>query len=154
MNVSPIHRCSKRCLSGFTLVELMVSVSIIAILIAIGIASYATVNKRSNDTKRKSDVEQIRAALEMYRAENGYYPSLGTGSWADVSGLAGVLVSTYMPAIPADPQNSAPYTYQYKATDIASGNYYGYCLSATLEIQDPEDTCTPDTNQNYGLKNP
>lgn len=141
---------------GFTLVELMVTVSIIAILIAIGIASYSSVNKRSRDTKRKSDIEQIRSGLEMYRAQNGSYPSPGSGSFVNASGLSAYLVSGYMPAIPADPQGTSPYIYQYKATDASGSTYYGYCLSAYLETQDLTDTCTPDAtlSHNYGTKSP
>ena len=49
----------------------------------------------------------------------------------------------------------SPYIYQYKATNAANGLYYGYCLSATLEASTPTDnSCVPDTGQNYGVKNP
>jgi type II secretion system protein G len=146
---------------GFSLVELLVSVSIIAILIAIGIASYATINKQSRDAKRKSDLEQIRAALEMYRADNGYYPSAGSGSWVVASsstdplvGLTPTLVSTYIPVIPTDPKASQ--NYMYIARNAVAGVYYAYCLSAALESENPTDTCTTSlpTDHNYGLKNP
>ena len=141
---------------GFTLIELLITVSIIAILIAIGIASYATVNKKSRDTKRKSDIEQIRSALEMYRAQNGKYPAAGcaasTCPFVDVSALSTDLVSTYLSAIPSDPQKNA--FYEYQPTGYSGGSYYGYCLSAELEAEIPTNTCTPDTNQNYGVKNP
>jgi len=139
---------------GFTLVELMVTVSIISILVAIGIASYSSINKRSRDTKRKSDLEQVRSALEMYRAENGYYPSTGAGSETDVSNLTGTLSPTFIPALPLDPSNTSPYLYQYQATGLSGGNYYGYCLFGTLETQDPSDSCSPPTGFNYGVKNP
>lgn len=146
---------------GFSLVELLVSVSIIAILIAIGIASYATINKQSRDAKRKSDLEQIRAALEMYRADNGYYPSAGSGSWVAASsstdtlvGLTPALVSTYIPVIPTDPKSSQ--NYMYLARNAVAGVYYAYCLSAALEAENPADSCTSTlpTGHNYGLKNP
>ncbi len=144
---------------GFTLVELLISVSIIAILIAIGIASYSTINKQSRDTKRKSDIEQVRSALEMYRAENGFYPSAGSGSWVNASdatlGLASYLSPTYISAIPKDTKNVSPYIYEYKATGLSNGKYYGYCIGATLESSVPTtNTCTPDTGFNYGVKNP
>lgn len=154
-----VHR--KKIVQGFSLVELLITVSIIAILISIGIASYATINKQSRDTKRKGDLEQIRAALEMYRANNGYYPSVGTGSWVVTSsatdslvGLTPVLVPTYIPVVPTDPKPSQ--SYMYIATNISSGNYYGYCVSAQMESENPPDTCSTalPTNYTYGLKNP
>lgn len=145
---------SRRVELGFTLIELLISVSIIAILIAIGIASYATINKQSRDTKRKSDIEQLRSALEMYRAENGNYPTILGGSYSDASGLSTALTPTFIPAIPNDPKSISPYIYRYLPTGLVSGKYYGYCLSVQLETQDPADTCTPDTSQNFGVKNP
>ncbi len=145
--------------SGFSLVELLITVSIIAILIAIGVASYATINRQSRDTKRKSDIEQIRSALEMYRADNGSYPSAGSGSWVAASsatdaliGLTPSLVSTYLSVVPRDPKSAQ--NYMYLASNPSGGAYYGYCLSALLESENPTDTCTPSTGHTYGTKNP
>lgn len=139
---------------GFTLIEVLVAVTIVAVLVSIGVVSYGSVNKRSRDAKRKGDVEQLRSALEMYRADNGYYPNTGSGSWADASGLSTALVSTYLPAIPSDPKTTQ--TYRYKATNPSAGNYLGYCVSTLIESEDPNDTCAPDTvnSHNYGVKNP
>lgn len=145
--------------SGFSLVELLITVSIIAILIAIGVASYATINRQSRDTKRKSDIEQIRSALEMYRADVGSYPTAGAGSWVVTSsstdptaGLTPALVSTYLAVVPLDPKSAQ--SYMYMATNASGGYYYGYCLSALLESENPTDTCTPSAGQTYGVKNP
>lgn len=140
---------------GFTLIEVLVSATIIAVLTAIGVVSYTNINKRSRDTKRRSDMEQIRSSLEMYRSDNGSYPNTGGGSWTDASGLSATLVSSYMAAIPSDPKSTTQ-TYRYEATNLVSGKYYGYCLSGLLESENPTDTCTPDTvnTHNYGLKSP
>ena len=139
---------------GFTLIEVLVAVTIIAVLVSIGVVSYTSINKRSRDAKRKGDIEQIRSALEMYRADIGYYPNTGSGSWADASGLSTVLVSTYIPVVPSDPKSAQ--TYRYKATSLSGSNYYGYCMSALIESEDPLDTCTPDATNlhNYGVKSP
>lgn len=143
--------------TGFTLMELLISISIIGILLAIGMVSYGTINKQSRDTRRKSDIEQIRAALEMYRADKGYYPNAGGGTFIEASlGLSNDLVTGgYIAVLPRDPKPNSMH-YEYKATNVSGGNYYGYCLSAQLEAEDPADSCTPDTayNQNYGTKNP
>lgn len=144
---------------GFTLIEILVAVTIIAVLVSIGVVSYASVNKRSRDAKRKGDVEQLRSALEMYRSDIGSYPdTTGSGSWTDASDLSTPLVSTYLPAIPSDPKSSQKY--RYKATNSSGGNYYGYCLTAYLESAEENDTCTPDSGSQpvgtymYGVKSP
>ncbi len=145
----------KRRKQGFTLIEVLVAATIIAILTAVGMVSYTNINKRSRDTKRRSDMEQIRSALEMYRADNGSYANTGGGNWSDASNLSAILVSSYMSAIPSDPKSTTQ-TYRYLATNLVSGRYYGYCLSSLLESENPSDTCTPDTvnTHNYGLKSP
>lgn len=152
---------------GFTLLELLVTATMIAVLTVIGIVSYSSVNKRSRDVKRKSDVEQIRSALEMFRSDNGYYPENGSGNWVNATSLeisAGpALVPTYLPSIPTDPQaqSSPPKAYYYKAENLQALNYYGYCICACLESS-PCTTVISNTcnagdvtaNCNYYSKNP
>ena len=147
-----------RSTKGFTLIELIVSVTIISVLVAAGAVSYTSVTRRSRDAKRQSDVEQLRSALEMFRADFGYYPPTGSGSWTAASNLSGDLVTTYMPAIPTDPKTT--YSYRYQATNLTGGNYFGYCLTTYLETGDEADSCTPDNSAQpsgsfmYGIKNP
>lgn len=144
---------------GFTLLEVLVSATIIAVLSIIGVVSYSSVNKKSRDTKRKGDLEQVRIALEMYRADNsvapGEYPSLGAGTSVNASGLSGSLVSTYMPAVPDDSDTDNDYWYQALP---AGGPYTSYCLCGKLEtLTVASSTCSVAlnaTNCNYGLKNP
>jgi general secretion pathway protein G len=131
---------------AFTLIELLVATTIIAVLIAIGTVSYSSVSRKSRDSKRRSDVEQIRASLEMYRADNGNYP-------ANESDLVSL---SYIPKIPVDPKNVS---YLYTPTNLASGVYYGYTIQSTLEgytapAVPPENTCTPTGSYNYCMKNP
>ncbi len=51
--------------SGFTLIELMVVVSIIAILSVIGIVAFGNTQKNARDTRRRSDIDAISKALEV-----------------------------------------------------------------------------------------
>lgn len=147
------------CKNGFTIIELLVVITIIAILTSFGIVSYSSANKRSRDAKRKSDIEAIRQALEMYRADKSFYPSAGGGDWYNVGSLdfTSVLVSGYLPSMPDDPKTGLDYYYQ--AANLSGGDYYGYCLSASLESENPVDLpCTPNLSvtppHNYGVKNP
>jgi general secretion pathway protein G len=141
---------------GFTLIEILVAATIIAVLVSIGLVSYSSVNRRSRDAKRKSDLEQVRSALEMYRADMGYYSDAGTGNWTNVSDLAVDIVDTYMPFLPSDPADNVVYRYLATNPSGTPTQYYGYCVSALLESGDATDGCTPDTasGHNYGVKNP
>lgn len=62
-------------LHGFTLVEVVVVISIITILAGIGVASYASTQRAARDKDRQADVEVIAAAMETYYDQNGSYPS-------------------------------------------------------------------------------
>lgn len=59
--------------SGFTLVELMVSVGIIAILVAIAIPSYIGIQKKAARSEAKGNLESIALVLEGYMAESNEY---------------------------------------------------------------------------------
>lgn len=155
-------------LAGFTLIEVLVAATIISVIVAIGVVSYTSTNRRSRDVKRQADIEQLRQAAEMYRADNGYYPAAGCSSascsFTNVSNLASELVPTYMPAIPSDPQGVNPYMYRPSKASGAPLRYYRYCLSALVETTPPSpgNTCLTDTdttltlpaNYNYGVRNP
>jgi len=127
--------------NGFTLIELIVVATIAAILMTIGVVSYTSANIRSRDTKRKSDLEQIRTALEMYRADVGSYPLTGN--------LNILKTKSYMQNIPVDPKDPT-YTYNYTCAASADGNCYSYTLSAHLE---GGGTCSASPN-NYCVYNP
>lgn len=116
---------------GFTLVELLVVLSIIAVMMAAAIVSYSSVTKKSRDSKRKSDMEQVRQALEMYRADNLTYPSCGVGM-QNVSCLAGVTgFSTYLSTTPTDPKASVTgFTYYYERPSETT-----YCLTMLSESE-------------------
>lgn len=107
---------------AFTLIELLVVISIIGILIAVGAVSYQKSVKLSRDSKRKSDLEQVRQALETYRSEEGVYPA--TASWS-----TDLTSGDYISTIPTDPK-SGTYTY-------TKGAGATYSLCAALELGDP-----------------
>jgi prepilin-type N-terminal cleavage/methylation domain-containing protein len=71
---------------GFTIVELLIVVVVIAILAAITIVSYNGITTRAENTKTISTVVTYSEALTAYAALNGYYPPAGSPS--DGSGVA------------------------------------------------------------------
>ena len=113
-----IHNTSSQ--QGFTLIEVLVAATIIAVLTSIGVVSYQAANRRARDAKRKADLEQIRAALEMYRADcDGYPSSVSFGS--SLVGAGVCAGNTYMQQVPQDPK----YSYSYKS--LSSNTSYVLC---------------------------
>ena len=116
---------------GFTLIEIMVVVAIIAVLATIVIVSYQGFGERSRDSQRTSDIAQIKIALDKYYVDNSQYPAVcGAVQSCPVTALATVL-NPYLKQIPSDPliDNSPDNQYLYQRA--ASGNGYG--LKVTYE---------------------
>jgi general secretion pathway protein G len=142
---------------GFTLIEILVAATIIAVLSVVGTASYISVNKRARDSKRRSDLEQVRSALEMYRTDNGFYPG-SSAAFNPLSTDLAVLVPTWMPVIPTDPKSTSTTTIPYYYSPLGTAPFYSYCICAKLESESGSGTCTgvtlPGLGCSYGLKNP
>ena len=59
---------------GFTIIELIVAIAIIAVLAAIVLAGVNQYDKRARDARRIADINQVVKALRVYYSENGRYP--------------------------------------------------------------------------------
>lgn len=118
--------------SGFTLIELLVVMSIIALLATISLVAIQGVRESTRNSRRKSDLETIRKALEFYRADCNYYPAtdeVNFGSALVGDGLSSACLATniYSPELPQDtltPQRE----YYYNRT-----SNFDYVLCAALE---------------------
>jgi general secretion pathway protein G len=60
---------------GFTLVELLIVISVIAILTAITIVAYKGVQDRANETSVRVDINNIAKQVEYYKTDLGRYPT-------------------------------------------------------------------------------
>ncbi len=143
--------------AGFTLMELIVVMAILGLLATIGLNSFRSSQLKSRDGKRKSDLEQVQRALEMYHNDYGRYPDSSNGqivinltaiAWGDEMRDANTL---YMKELPKDPSGNPEYCYLFEAGPPA-----GYKLYAKLEnSQDPKRagpyTCGGNSTYNYGV---
>lgn len=62
---------------GFTLIELMAVVLVMAILVAIAMGVTGYVQKRIKITTARAELAAIEVALESYKTDWGYYPATG-----------------------------------------------------------------------------
>lgn len=102
---------------SFTLIEILVVVTIIGMLTVAAVVSYSQFTKQARDSRRMTDIEQVKAALEMYRSTNNVYPA-----------NLGLLTSgtVYIQSVPIDPKDPT-YLYYY------TSNGTDYTLAAQLE---------------------
>lgn len=68
----------KRSVTGFTIVELLIVIVVIAILAAISIVAYTGIQNRAENTKTISAVSQWAKAMRMYETEQGSWPSVNS----------------------------------------------------------------------------
>ena len=71
---------------GFTLVELMVVVTIIALLSAVLFANFGDASMSSRDKARMTELKELQLSLELYKAQYGRYPAQGCGGASDFAG--------------------------------------------------------------------
>lgn len=127
---------------GFTLLELLVTISIIGILIGIGSVSFSTAQKKGRDSRRQGDLAAIQKAMEQCYALDTEYPA-SLGSVGDPL-ECGSPVSTTLQAVPADPKDS---TLGY--IEVGTPWSADYRLCADLESDGDWDG----TNQDYCVSN-
>lgn len=65
---------------GFTIVELLIVIVVIAILAAISVVAYTGIQNRANDTAIQADVTNLAKKIRLYEAEQGELPKGGTAT--------------------------------------------------------------------------
>lgn len=101
---------------GFTLIEVMIVVVIIAILAAIVVPRILKRPEQARMVAAKQDILSIQSALDLYKLDNGFYPSTSQGLQALVTKPTGSPVPQnwaaggYLHKLPIDPWS---HHYQY-----------------------------------------
>lgn len=129
--------------AGFTIVELLIIIVIIAILAATSVVAYTGVQQRGRDTIRTNTISQLQKAFEAYKAEHGRYPPHIPSSTNIPAGFTGVFGTGYshsvdtagnwlkyltdakvINSVPVDPINNNSYYFTYWSSGVAG---YGAC---------------------------
>ncbi len=106
--------------SGFTLIEVMVVVVILGILAALIVPKIMSRPEQARRVKVKQDILAIQSALDLYKLDNGIYPSTDQGLQALVAKPSSPPVPRnwksdgYLQETPVDPWGEA---YQYLNDD-------------------------------------
>lgn len=103
--------------NGFTIVELLIVIVIIAILAAITIVAYNGIQQRARYSTMQQDISSINKAILLYYADNGSYPYTGTGGYLNTADSTQTLnipgISKYLPKVPQIPNDGVSGFYIY-----------------------------------------
>ena len=119
---------SPKPVTGFTLLEVMFVVVILGILGALIIPNFIGRPDEARVTAARIDIQRIANALELYRLDNGYYPSTEQGLQALVSKPSGYPEPRrwnqdgYLKKTPVDPWDE-PYLYFSKDRNMEVYSY-------------------------------
>ena len=131
---------------GFTLIELLVVISIIGVLSSIVLASVANGRKKAHEGEIKSNLIQIRTALELYYSANGSYPSTGGAWWTEgpangshprtgPTGWIPNLAPSYIPILPHDKYTGQDRTSIHAWCDSNSTYYFYKSDGANYKVE-------------------
>jgi general secretion pathway protein G len=95
---------------GFTLIELMIVVSIIGILATLAMPSYQSSVVKAKEAALRQDLSTLRDVLDQHKADQGKYPP----------SLSALVSAGYLRGIPKDPFTGATTTWQ-EISDPAEG---------------------------------
>ena len=98
--------------SGFTLIELMIVMSLIVILASIGLALYGNSVTRAKESVLKEDLFRMRDAIDQYYADKGKYPST----------LDELVSEKYLRSVPLDPFTLSADTWRAVPSEPDPGN--------------------------------
>jgi prepilin-type N-terminal cleavage/methylation domain-containing protein len=119
-------------MKGFTLVELLITISVLVIIGAIGMRIYAITLANSADQQRLKDLNTIKQALDLYRYDHKTYPESVTFN-CSTPGALSYGGKTYLTKIPNDLDCAKDRNYQYLATDCVNSVCIKYVLCAKKE---------------------
>lgn len=125
---------------GFTLIEILLVVAIIAFLVAILVPSIGNFGADAKDKATRADLNTLRSAVELYRINHGTYPPQATWGTA-LTGETNRLIDR----VPDDPYATGGADYLYKLDTTGRHTYVVYSIgtaSGAVTATPGDDTCT------------
>jgi prepilin-type N-terminal cleavage/methylation domain-containing protein len=124
-----MHNNAQSGKSGFTLIELLVVISIIGLLASVVLVSINSARRKSRDTKRIADMNQMAKAMELYFNTNNVYPPQAT--YIPLDTVAG-LTPNYVATLPKAPAPADGVCSAVGAGTCTSANTYCYTGSGNV----------------------
>lgn len=85
--------------AGFTLLEILIVISIIGILTAFIFSNFTGARERARDVKKKQELHELQIALNLYQNTYQQYPATGNGNDFNACGQDGLLPCPCSPSL-------------------------------------------------------
>lgn len=125
----------KKTISGFTLVELLIVIVVLAIIAAVTVVAYNGITRRANESRATNELAQVQKYAQLYRVEHGTYPLDLSGANLDDEISYFATETTYCAS--AEYGNQA-YAVQPSGSpsqgSCATNNTTNYALGATVTV--------------------
>lgn len=126
---------------GFTLVEMIIVLAVLGVLATAVLVTLNPIDQlhKANDAKRKSDLAQVKRALDLYYNDNGNYPPSSVDFKIVNAGTTltwGSAWQPYMNNLPKDP--TATNSYEYYSPASANGQTYYIYANLERGAKDPQ----------------
>lgn len=109
--------------SGFSLIEILIIISIIALLATALLISVRSQRQKAEDARTKSEINRFQIAMEDYYGDKNCYPP---AAWFDdASDCNTNSMSPYLPSMICDDKTGTPYRYETDATGCKWYILYG-----------------------------
>lgn len=119
---------------AFTLVELLIVISIIGILATISIIAFTNARAKGRDAKRAGHIKQMQTALEMFFNDKGRYPTGEEWATGRIFSTSSNGTTTYMQIIPTSPEpidgpcSSLQNAFNYSQKNEGNSYIISFCL--------------------------
>jgi general secretion pathway protein G len=123
----------KRTEAGFTLLELLVVMTIIGILAAVAIPALRDSPQRAREAALREDLFTLRSTIDQYHGDKGYYPP----------DLATLVSDGYLRQIPVDPMTKSRETWVVDYEELEVGDESASSSAGGAGSSAPAEPATP-----------
>ncbi len=120
--------CSRSMLPGFTLIEMLVVMTLIALLLTLAVPRYFNALDNGRTKVQLQNIATLRDAIDKFNADQGHYPD----------DLQELVAKKYLRQVPLDPFTELPNWVVIAPSDPALGNVYDVQPAQAAKSTAPE----------------